>query len=396
MPVILAFSCIYLTILYKNNIIVEIEYPLQIIIFFGYFFRHSINPEVFYIRKFSKLSVVLGIVMLLSSCQAQAKDAAFSDETFLMDTVVTQTVYGKNGEKIVNDAVILMKNIENTYSSYMSDSITAKINENAGISPISVSSEELNIIKRCVEFSAQSDGLFDLTVAPLVKLWNITGDSPKVPSDEEIAKAQTLIDYRDVVIDEDDDTVYLSRPNMQLDFGATVKGYAVQKVLELYRQSGISGGILSLGGNVAAFGEKPDGSPFRIGIRDPQKTASDYFAVLELNDKVIATSGAYERYFEQDGKIYHHILNPKTGYPCESDLLSVTVISEDGLLCDFLSTLFYMQGRDAVINHLDESSYSLIALDQDGKIYISPRLQEYFTLLDSSPYAFADQTGRED
>lgn len=366
-------------------------------IYFWFFdLKNCRNPGVFCIRKFSKLSAVLGIFILLSSCQTQETDTAFSDETFLMDTVVTQTVYGTDSEKVANEAVDLMKEIENTYSSYLDDSITAKINENAGISPVPVTSDELNTIKRCVQFSAQSNGLFDLTIAPLVKLWNITGDNPKVPSDEEISKAQALIDYRDVVVDEENRTVYLSRPGMQLDFGATVKGYTVQKVLELYRQSGITGGILSLGGNVAAFGKKPDGSPFRIGIRDPRKTASDYFAILEVSEQVIATSGAYERYFEQDGKIYHHILNPKTGYPCESDLLSVTVVSEDGLLCDYLSTLFYIQGRDSVVQHLNETNYSLIALDRDGKIYISPRLREQFTLLDSSPYVFADQDGQED
>ena len=352
--------------------------------------------EVFFIRKFGKLSAVLGIVILLSSCQVQAEDTASSDETFLMDTVVTQTVYGTDSKKIMDEAIDLMEDIEKTYSAYLDGSITSEINKNAGISPVSVDPEELTVIKRCVEFSEQSEGLFDLTIAPLVKLWNITGDEPHIPSEEEIAAVLPLIDYRNVVVDEDNGTVYLSHPEMQLDFGATVKGYTVQKVLELYRQSGITGGILSLGGNVAAFGEKPDGSPFRIGIRDPHGTAADYFAVLELSEEIIATSGAYERYFEEDGKIYHHILNPQTGYPCDSDLLSVTVVSEDGLLCDYLSTLFYMLGKEAVIDHLDENSYSLIAVDQEGKIYISLRLREHFTLLDSSPYMFADEDGGED
>lgn len=352
--------------------------------------------EVFCIGKFYKMSAVLGIILTLSSCQVQARDAVATDETFLMDTIVTQTVYGPNSSIIIGEAVDLMKDIEKTYSSYLDSSIISEINANAGVSPVPVGEEERNVIKRCVEFSEQSDGLFDLTIAPLVKLWNITGDEPHIPTEEEIAAALPLIDYRNVIVNEEKSTVYLSHPDMELDFGATVKGYAVQKVLELYRQSDIAGGILSLGGNVAAFGKKPDGSAFRTGIRDPHGTAADYFAILEMSDQVIATSGAYERYFEQDGKIYHHILNPLTGYPCESDLLSVTVVSEDGLLCDYLSTMFYMLGKESVVSHLNENSYSLIALDEQGKIYISPRIMEHFTLLDSSPYVFADQTGRKD
>ena len=351
---------------------------------------------MFSIRKWTKLSALLGVVLLLGSCRAQANDIVSTDETFLMDTIVTQTVYGENSKQIIDETVDRMKEIESTYSSYLEGSVVSKINENAGIAPVSVDSEERNVIKRCVTFSEQSDGLFDLTISPLVKLWNITGDEPHLPSDEEIAKAQALIDYRNVLIDDKAGTVYLTQPGMELDFGATVKGYAVQKVLELYRESGITGGILSLGGNVAAFGTKPDGTSFRTGIRDPKGTAADYFAILELNDQVIATSGAYERYFEQDGKIYHHILNPKTGYPCDSDLLSVTVVSEDGLLCDYLSTLFYMLGKDAVVDHLEENEFSLLAIDEEGRVYISPRLREHFTLLDSSPYVLADEAGGED
>ena len=197
--------------------------------------------EVFCIGKFYKMSAVLGIILTLSSCQVQARDAVATDETFLMDTIVTQTVYGPNSSIIIGEAVDLMKDIEKTYSSYLDSSIISEINANAGVSPVPVGEEERNVIKRCVEFSEQSDGLFDLTTAPLVKLWNITGDEPHIPTEEEIAAALPLIDYRNVIVNEEKSTVYLSHPDMELDFGATVKGYAVQKVLELYRQSDIAG-----------------------------------------------------------------------------------------------------------------------------------------------------------
>lgn len=328
--------------------------------------------------------------LLLTLFTASCQKPQYSSETFLMDTVVTQTVIGTSAESTVKKAEEIIKNLENTYSAYIETSLTNTINSKSGISPVKVNDEELNLIKRCVEFSDSSDGLFDLTIAPLTKLWNINGENPKVPKKEEIEKAKSLINYKDVSINEEENTVFLKNKDMQLDFGATVKGYASQKILELYKQENIQGAVLSLGGNITVFGEKSDGSPFKIGIRDPKKSSADYFAILKTEGKIIATSGAYERYFKEEDIIYHHILNPETGYPCDSDLQSVTVISEDGLLSDYLSTLFYMLGKDAVKENLTHDNFSLIAIDKEDKVYISPNLKSSFTLIEGTEYKLAE------
>ncbi len=304
-----------------------------------------------------------------------------------MDTVMSQTVYSKNANDIIKETESIIKNLENTYSTHKEDSLTDRINKQAGIFPVKVAKEEFDVIKRCVEFSEKTDGLFDLTIAPLTKLWNISGENPKVPTRAEIDNAKTLIDYKNVVTDEENLTVFLKEKGAELDFGATVKGFAVQQILECYQQNNVNGAVVSLGGNVAVYGDK-NGVPFKVGLRDPKKGSADYFAILESENEIISTSGGYERYFEQDGIIYHHILNPKTGYPCESDLLSVSVISEDGLLSDFLSTYFYMMGKEEVENHLNEEKFSIIAIDKEDNVYISPALKGKITLLDESEYTY--------
>ena len=321
-------------------------------------------------------------MIFFTSCE----ETTVTSEVFLMDSFMVQTIHGADGEKIAKQAEEVVKNLEETYSAYKENSLISEINENAGIKPVKVPDEVFNLIKECVVFSEKSNGLFDLTIAPLTKLWAITSDNPKVPTLDEIDYAKSLINYNNVILDEENKTVFLKEKCMKLDFGATVKGYAAQKVLEIYKTGKINGGVLSLGGNVAVYGSKNDGTAFKIGVRDPKKSSTDYFAILETDKQVISTSGAYERYFKQNGVTYHHILNPKTGYPCESDLLSVTVVSENGLLSDYLSTLFYMLGKDVVKEHLNEEDYSLIVIDKKDNIYISDNLKDSFTLLNDTDY----------
>ncbi len=304
-----------------------------------------------------------------------------------MDTVMSQTVYSKDAKDVINKTESIIKNLENTYSAYKENSLADKINKQSGVSPVKVSPDEFEIIKRCYDFSDKTNGLFDLTVAPLTKLWNITGENPKVPEKEKIENARALIDYKNLILDEENLTVFLTKKGAELDFGATVKGFAVQQILEYYQQSNVQGAVVSLGGNVAVCGDK-NGVPFKVGLRDPKKGSADYFAILESKDQVISTSGGYERFFESDGIIYHHILDPRTGFPCDSDLLSVSVISQDGLLSDFLSTCFYMVGKEEVKKHLNEEKFSLVAIDKENNVYISPALEGEITLLDESGYKY--------
>lgn len=316
----------------------------------------------------------------------------YTGDDFVMDTFLTQKIYDEDGEAVVRAVAQEMQQIEQQFSPYLSDSEIAQVNAQAGLSAVPVSDTVFSVIKRCLSFSEETAGIYELTIGPLVQLWNITGENPTVPTADAIGNALSYVDYRNVTLDEQMQTVYLDRPGVLLDFGATIKGYATEQGLRIMQEAEIGGGIISLGGNVAATGVKEDGTPFSIGLRDPQKTANDFFGILKVSDQVISTSGPYERYFEQDGKRYHHILDPKTGYPAESDLQTVAVISADGLLSDFLSTYLFMMGKEYLLEHLEEADYHVIAIDTDNRVHCSSALKDAFTLVSDSGYQMADES----
>lgn len=340
---------------------------------------------------------VVGVLVWLNVQKKEEQDAAssastqvvYTSENFVMNTYVTQKVSGDNGKKAVEEVSEMLLEIEQTYSRYRSDSIISRINAQAGIAPVGVPDEVLNVLKQALTYSSETEGVFQITIAPLVDLWGITTDSPKVPKADEISNALSYVDDSQVVLDEEAGTVFLSRPGVSLDLGALIKGYAARKAKEIYEENQVDSALLSLGGMVVTVGIKPEGQPYEIGLRDPKGSASDYFGILTGDSRIVSTSGGYERYFEQDGVTYHHILDPRTGYPADSGLLSVTVLCDDGMKADFLSTYLFLQGIDAVKSHLNEPDYSVIAVTEDSEVYVSDDLAETFALTESSGYTLA-------
>jgi thiamine biosynthesis lipoprotein len=183
-------------------------------------------------------------------------------------------------------------------------------------------------------------------VGPLVKLWGIGSDSQRIPAEEEIAEALSLINWRDVVIDEGAGTVFLRHAGMRLDLGAIAKGYAADEAARIIAEAGLERGLIDLGGNILVYGVKEDGSPWRVGIQNPAGGRGAYFGIAEVTGKTLVTSGVYERFFESGGRRYHHILSTRTGYPVDSGLLSVTVISDSSMDADALSTTLFALGYD--------------------------------------------------
>ena len=348
-------------------------------------------------RKKLLTMIVISILAIGNiGCVKEDINQPISQTEIFMGTPISITLYDGGNQKILDKVFENIVEIEDLVSINKENTEITKLNESAGVEKVKLSNLSYDILKKGIEYSKLSNGSYDITIGPLVKLWSIGLEGAKVPSKDEINETIGYIDYNNIEINDSTKEAFLTKEGMEVDLGSIAKGYAADEVVKILKQEGIRSAIIDLGGNIYALGSKNSDNNWMVGIQDPFSDRGKVIGAVEVFDKTVVTSGIYERFIEEDGVRYHHILNPKTGYPCESDLLSVTVVSQDGLLCDFLSTLFYMQGRDAVIKHLDESSYSLIALDQDGKIYISPRLREYFTLLDSSPYVFADQTGRED
>ena len=256
---------------------------------------------------------------------------------------------------------------------YLPDSQISRINEQAGKDYTEVSQQCLVLLQQAIAVSAQSNGLFDITIAPLTRLWDITAEHPRVPQPQLVEQAKQLVDYRDILID--GNRVMLRNPGQAIDLGAVAKGAACTIIRQVAQEYEIKTGYVSVGGNLIVLGKDPQGEDFRFAIRDPQGEASEYIATLSLTGSTMATTGAYERWFEQDGKRYHHIIDPRTGYPAESDLLSVSVISEDGMLADCMSTALFIEGKQAALQRMQEEAYQLVIVDTDGNIYYSPSLE---------------------
>jgi thiamine biosynthesis lipoprotein len=226
-----------------------------------------------------------------------------------------------------------------------------------------------------------SGGAFDPTVGPLVKLWGIGGDDPRLPGEEEIAGALALVDYRDLVIDREAGTAFLRRPGQALDLGAIAKGYAADEAVLAAKKARVRRALIDLGGNVFAWGERQKGEAWRIGVQDPRKERGVSLGTLRVKNKSIVTSGVYERYFEEGGKRYHHILSTEDGYPVENGLLAVTVVADSSIEADALSTavfaLGYEKGRALVETR--PGTEAIFVFD-DSRVILSSGIGEFFSL----------------
>ena len=327
------------------------------------------------------LSIVLYLAGFAPESREEPEDyGGFrSGITYAMNTVIEQKWYGESADTVYTGMETKIREIESVLSLHLSQSEIAAINENAGVQPVEVSQRTFDLLQRSKELSEQSDGAFDITIAPVVELWGITSDHPHVPTDEELAQAMALMGLEDLVLDEEACTAYLTRPGMAIDLGGIAKGWTADQLREYARELGAERGYVSLGGNLMIIGERPDGDPFKFGLRDPQGDASTYLGTVTLEDGcTMATTGGYERYFEEDGIRYHHVLDPRTGYPADSDLLSVAVISKDGTLADYLSTTLFVQGLEAAKAAAGSEDYALVMVDQENNVWISGSLRGNF------------------
>lgn len=331
-------------------------------------------------KKFIAYLCVLMIISIsLLSCSKQSNTFS-TGEVFIMNTVVTQKVYGKNRDKAIENVDACLKEMEKELSMYIEDSYISKVNKNADMQPVKVNDYTFRLIETAKSYCELSKGMFDITIAPITKLWGITSENPKVPSQKEIDNLLPLINYNNIILDSSAKTVFLKEKGMAIDLGGIAKGYINNLIKEEYEKLEIPSALISIGGNIYAYHAKPDQSLYTVGIRDPEGSPNDMIGKLKIKDKIVATSGAYERFFEQDGKIYHHILNTQTGYPADSDLLSITIVSEDGGLADFLSTTLFIAGKEHLDQYLNHSKFSVIVVDKQRNVYLSNNLKDSFEL----------------
>ncbi|MDK2855659.1 MAG: FAD:protein transferase [Bacillota bacterium] len=292
-------------------------------------------------------------VILLSGCRArgpgwagQVPLAKAEKTEFMMDTVITITAYGPKAAEAVNNAMAEMRRIAALMNADDPKSEVSRINQNAGKRPVRVSEDTFRLLKLAQRYSELSGGAFDVTVRPLVVLWGIGKKDKYVPDAAAIERARALVNWRDLILDEKARTVYLRRPGMGIDLGGAAKGYAADRAREVLLEHGVRSALIDAGGNIWALGRRPDGEPWRIGIRNPRpEHGGELLAVVPSEDLTLVTSGDYERYFIRDGVRYHHIFDPRTGRPARSTI-SATIIGRNSAEADILSTALFVLGPE--------------------------------------------------
>ena len=283
-----------------------------------------------------------------SSTGTASSAATATADFFAMDTYMSITANGTDAQAAVNAAQAEVYTLENELSRNLPASEISKINAQSGLLPVTVSQETFDIIADAVSYSEKTNGAFDITIAPVMDIWGFTDSKFRVPSASEIQAVLPLVNWQKIILDKTKLTVELPVKGMALDLGGIAKGYSSDKVQAVMRGYNITSALISLGGNVAVFGTKADGSLWKIAITDPAAPDS-YIGVLNATDVSVITSGGYERNFIQNGITYIHIMDPALGTPVKSDLLSVSIVSADGVQGDSLSTALFVMGKDKAI-----------------------------------------------
>lgn len=336
-------------------------------------------------RLYLSLMALLLLPMMLVGCNRQSPasvDTPASETYYIFDTVITVKVYDPDvPTKHFDEIKALLERIDREMNRQRKDSEIDRVNRQAGKGGVLVSEETYRVVRMALEYAAATDGKFDPTVGPLVDLWGIGQEEAAVPDAAELEQALMQVNYRDAALDEATLSVALARPGMSLDLGAIAKGYAADLIAEYLRGQGYHKAIIDLGGNVLAMGSRPDGSGWRIGIQDPGEQRGNPLGMLEAQDRTIVTSGIYERYFHQDGAHYHHILDTRTGYPVDNNLLSVTIVTDESMQADAMSTSVFALGLADGMKFVESrEDAEAIFITKDKEVYLTSGLKDQFRL----------------
>ncbi len=310
---------------------------------------------------------------MLSQGQLVQRDITVKKTLKLMGTRFEITVVAPNeeiGYLDIDEAVSEIERIEKMISSWDEASETSKINKNAGIQPVKVSPELFSLIERAIKISEITDGAFDITYASMDNIWKFDGSMDRTPSEKEIQKSIAKIGYKKIILNPDEQTVFLSEPGMRIGFGAIGKGYAADKAKELLTSKQVKGGIINASGDLTTWGTKVTGEKWLVGIANPL-SKDKVFSWLPVVESSVATSGNYEKYITLNGKKYSHIIDPRTGYPT-TGINSVSVFAKHAELCDALATAVFIMGKDTGIHMINQiDGVEVVVVDSDNKIHKS-------------------------
>ena len=322
-------------------------------------------------------AIVAAIVIYIFFLLPQ-KSKRYQATDYAMSTIVQFQLYGQDAENTKKACMKEIRRLENEVMSWrLSDSEIAQLN--AASKEMTISEELYNWLLQIEQIEQDSQGALDITILPVAQLWNIEGDSPTVPNREEIEEKRLQVGYNKITLLGDNKVAL--EPDVKIDIGAIGKGIACDAMAELMKEVKQMAGTISVGGSIMIKGSKPNGESWNLGVQDPRGASGEVLGVYSTNEECfMSTSGDYEKYFEQDGIRYHHILDPATGYPADSGLISVTIIADNGLVSDALSTACFILGKEEGKKLADQYNAQVIFVDKQKNVYVSDEIKTQFQL----------------
>lgn len=322
---------------------------------------------------------------LLSGCVSNdvKSETPLTKSNYLLGTQINITLYDNQKDEIIDEAFQRISDIEAKMSiNSENPSEITKLNEASGIQEVKLSEDTFYVLEKGKYYSQLSNGEFDITIGPVVKLWNIGTPNAAIPDEAILSEKLDLVDYNKLSLNKDKYTAKLELSGMIVDLGGIAKGYAADEVYTILKNRGVNHAIINLGGNIMALGTNVNKQPWKIGIQDPYYPRNDYLGIVEVVDKAVVTSGIYERYFEKDGVRYHHILDPQTGFPADNGLAGVSIITDKSIDADGLSTSVFLLGLDKgmdLIENLDNTEAIFVTTNKE--IYLTSGIKGNFILV---------------
>jgi thiamine biosynthesis lipoprotein len=317
----------------------------------------------------------------------------FKESRVLMDTFCTITVVSPSEEKAkeaIEAGFNEIKMLDKYLNNFSPDSEISAVSRSAGIKPVRVSKETFDLMEKTISISDITNGAFDPTIAPVLKLWKFSGRpaNPSIPPGDAIKSALKLVDYRKIKVNKKTSEIYLEEKGMELDLGGIAKGYAADKAVEAIKAKDIKAALVSIAGDIRGYGLSTTGKAWKVGIQDPrpenpnsEKPWEDIFLTLYLKDSAISTAGDYQRFLIKNGKRYHHIIDPVTGYPSESGLISVSVVAPEGYIADGADTAILILGAEKGMQLLNSKGLDGILVDSQKRVYITKKLKDRIEVL---------------
>ena len=317
------------------------------------------------------IAIIVAVILIFIFATGKYEKPEVKRNSYSLGTIINLRAYGNKAQKAIDEAIEKLNDIDDKMSAFKEHSEISKINSKAGTSSEEIVSKDTYfVVKNAVEYSEILEGTFDPTIRPLVKLWSIGTKEEIIPEKLKLEEIRKLVNYRDVLLNENKNSIMLKQKQQALDVGGIAKGFAADEVRDIFYKHNIKSALIDLGGNIFALGSKEDGTPWRVGIQNPFKPRGEYVGILSVKNKSVVTSGNYEKYFMKDGQRFHHIIDPKTGYPSQSRIISATIISDNSIDGDGLSTGIYILGIDKATKIIEAiDGIEAIFITEDKKIY---------------------------